>query len=475
MLGYTERELEGSSTRLLYLSEEDFDQVARIVAIIEQGLKDTASIETRFRCKDGRVIDVLLISTCITTLDKQPGMERGSRVENPSEQMVQAINFTILDITERKRMERELRDSEVQYRTIFENTGTAMVIIEEDSVVSLANAQFAALVGVSRAALEGKKKWTAFFTEDVQAQMKEYGLVRRFDSSGAPKSFESRLLHTNGRFVDVFITVVIIPGTIRSVASVIDLTEQKKMEKELFTAKKMEIIGQLAGGVAHEVRNPLNAILSISEALFQEEGIAGRPEYQEYIEHIRTQVNRLSKLMTDLLGLGKPSRSADIRPVPLERLCINTIKLWKLTKVAQDYPVTFLCDLVADQLWVLADSMRLQQALLNLMDNAAQCSPKGSGIILHIVKVDQLTIALQVKDAGVGIAQEKFERIFEPFFTLRAKGTGLGLTLVKHFVESMGGEILIRNNEPAPGCTAELILNLAEPDDYEHETEDIAC
>lgn len=475
MVGYAESELVGSSTRMLFLGEDDFDMIGRLVAIVEQGLKDTASIETHFGCKDGGVIDVLLIATAITVLDKHSGQRLADNEGSSPDRVVQAINFTILDITERKRMEQELRDSEIQYRTIFENTGTAMVIIEEDTVVSLANAEFAALVGVSREELEGQRKWTTFFAENVLPQITSTSQGRRSDPVGGPKSFESRLRHSEGRLVEVFIAVVSIPGTTKTVASVIDLTEQKKMEKELFTAKKMEIIGQLAGGVAHEVRNPLNAILSISEALFQEEGIAGRTEYREYIEHIRTQVNRLSKLMTDLLGLGKPSRSADIRPVPLERLCANTIRLWKVTKLAQDYPVTFTCDGAAEQPWVFADSMRLQQAILNLMDNAAQCSPKGSGISLHIVRDSQQTITLRIQDSGVGIAQEKLERIFEPFFTLRTKGTGLGLTLVKHFIESMGGEITIRNNEPAPGCTAELILNLAERNDYEHETEDIAC
>jgi len=475
MLGYTEAELVGSSTRMLYPGEEDFEQIGRLVAIIEQGLKDTASTESRFCRRDGEVIDVLLIATAITALAKQSAGSDQAAVGGAGKRMVQAINFTILDITERKRMERELRDSEVQYRTIFENTGTAMVIIDKDMVVSLVNAQFATLVGVSREQLEGQRKWTTFFAEDVLAPMTTSGQWRSTDSAGGSKSFESRLQHRDGRLVEVFITVVEIQGTARSVASVIDLTEQKKMEKELFTAKKMEIIGQLAGGVAHEVRNPLNAILSISEALFQEEGIAGRPEYQEYIEHIRTQVNRLSKLMTDLLGLGKPSRSADIRPVQLERLCATTISLWRVTKLAQDYPVTFTCEVEGDQSWVSADSMRLQQAILNLMDNAAQCSPKGSGISLHIVRGSHQTLALQVQDAGVGIAQEKLERIFEPFFTLRIKGTGLGLTLVKHFIESMGGKITIRNNESAPGCTAEVILNLAERNDDEHETEDFTC
>jgi len=254
-----------------------------------------------------------------------------------------------------------------------------------------------------------------------------------------------------------------------------DITEQKKMERALFAARKMEIIGQLAGGVAHEVRNPLNAILSISEALFKENAIANNPKFVPYIDHIRTQVHRLSKLMTDLLDLGKPIRAATIRPVALDRLCTDTIALWQVTETARDHPVTLLCDRAsAEAFRVRADGMRLQQALLNLMDNAAQCSPKGSGIVLRIVEAGERTLAVQVQDAGTGVAQEKIERVFEPFFSLRSGGTGLGLALVKHFIENMGGEIRIHNNVPPPGCTAELLLTLAEQSDVEDQTEDTA-
>jgi len=251
-----------------------------------------------------------------------------------------------------------------------------------------------------------------------------------------------------------------------------DITEQKNLEKELFAAKKMEIIGQLAGGVAHEVRNPLNAILSISEALFKEKEIAENPQYQPYIDHIRAQVNRLSKLMTDLLGLGKPITPANIRPVSLDHLCADTISLWKVTEAAKEHSIHYFCDFINSNLWVRADYMRLQQAILNLLDNAAYCSPKGKEILLRIVETGEGTIAVQVIDSGKGVAPEKLDRVFEPFFSLRTRGTGLGLTLVKHFVESMSGKIQLRNNVASPGCTAELVLNIARKNDFEDETKD---
>jgi signal transduction histidine kinase len=113
---------------------------------------------------------------------------------------------------------------------------------------------------------------------------------------------------------------------------------------------------------------------------------------------------------------------------------------------------------------VSADGARLQQVLLNLIENAAQHSPAGSRIILHIVEAAGQRVTIQVGDAGKGISPEKIERVFEPFFTTRTGGTGLGLSLVKHFVESMGGEVMIRNNDPPPGCTVELVLSIAKED-----------
>jgi PAS domain S-box-containing protein len=243
-----------------------------------------------------------------------------------------------------------------------------------------------------------------------------------------------------------------------------DITEQKNLEQELFKAKKMEIIGQLAGGVAHEVRNPLNAILSISEALFREKEISENPEYLPYIQHLRTQVGRLSKLMTDLLDLGKPIQPGSIHPVSLCEVCSDAISLWSMTEPAMAHPVTLVAGDKARRLLVNADSPRLQQVLLNLMENAAQHSPEGSEIALLIGVPDGDRVSVLVKDSGKGIAPEKLEKVFNPFFTTRSGGTGLGLALVKHLIESMGGSARIFNNDPPPGCTAELFLSVARKD-----------
>ena len=137
------------------------------------------------------------------------------------------------DITERKRVEEELRESEERYKTTFEHTGTAMVIIEEDTTVSLANHQLEILSGYSRGEIEGKKRWTEFVHQEDLEKMKEYHRRRRESREAAPTQYEFRFVDKEGNVKDVFLTIDVIPGTKKSVASLIDITESKRANEAL--------------------------------------------------------------------------------------------------------------------------------------------------------------------------------------------------------------------------------------------------
>lgn len=243
-----------------------------------------------------------------------------------------------------------------------------------------------------------------------------------------------------------------------------DITEYKELERQLFEAKKLESIGQLVSGVAHEVRNPLNAILSVTEALFREQALAENPEFEPYLQHIRSQVTRLAHLMNDLLDLGKPIPAANLQALPLQELCREVAASWPVSSGQHARTIRVETRLNTEP-FVLADGIKLQQALINLLDNAAQNSPQDSDILLTLKASSASRQAcILVADAGSGIAEDRLERVFEPFYSNRSGGTGLGLALVKHYLERMGGSVTIRNNRGRPGCTAEICIPLVPPE-----------
>jgi signal transduction histidine kinase len=244
-----------------------------------------------------------------------------------------------------------------------------------------------------------------------------------------------------------------------------EIAERGRLEQQLIDAKKLESVGQLAGGVAHEVRNPLNAILTITEALFKETEIESNPDYAPYIQHIRAQVKRLAHLMNDLLELGKTIPASNLHPVSLYELCRDTLALWQSSGMAENRLGLLEADHEAATTLVLADSLKLQQIIFNLLENAGHHSPAGISILLSLpgsaglVSSDGMAI-VRVTDAGKGIPEERLSRVFDPFYSDRKGGTGLGLALVRHFIGNMGGTARLWNNDPPPGCTAEIRIPL---------------
>ena len=140
------------------------------------------------------------------------------------------------DVTEQKRADRAIRESEQKYRTVFETTGTATVLIEDDATISLANSEFERLSGFLKEEIENKKKWTEFVVKEDRDRMLAQHLLRRQDPQSALPHYEFRFVTRSGDIRDIFLTIDIIPDTKKSVASLLDITERKKAEAEVRAA-----------------------------------------------------------------------------------------------------------------------------------------------------------------------------------------------------------------------------------------------
>ena len=237
----------------------------------------------------------------------------------------------------------------------------------------------------------------------------------------------------------------------------VDLRER---EIQMMHRHGMEVLAGFAAGVAHEVRNSLHALMSVTEALSKE--LKDNSDAGTYLYHIRSQIDRLSLLMKDLLQVGKPVDPSRMRAEFLSEICLAAINTWKDSPGAKGHAVSLIQRPGDEGTMVLTDGLRLQQVFLNLLDNAGQHSPSGSEIEVVISDPSEKFAKVRVTDRGSGIPPEFRQKVFEPFFSTRRGGTGLGLTIVKSVLESQGGSIAIWNNDPPPGTTAEVSLPLAE-------------
>lgn len=235
------------------------------------------------------------------------------------------------------------------------------------------------------------------------------------------------------------------------------INPQVEKENQLTQSQKLRILGLLTSGVAHEVRNPLNAISVVLEALFQELG--DKPDYLLYKEHVFTHVERLTRLMQDLLELGKPIERSKVAIVNFYELVKESVALWKSSGNHSDYTIEIKRSEIEEELKVKCDPLKLQQVFMNILENASQHSPKGTVISICVQKEGKY-VKVNICDQGTGIKEDNLKRMFEPFFTTRKKGTGLGLAIVKHILEVHNGTVEIHNSNPGPGCTVDIELPL---------------
>lgn len=230
-----------------------------------------------------------------------------------------------------------------------------------------------------------------------------------------------------------------------------DITKDIKMENEFRRMGELAAVGQLAASIAHELRNPLSSIKGAAQFLQKE--YEEHSSLTEFLDIIIEEVNGLSRLTTEFLEYAKPME-LDIASVDVNALVSKTLQFMSvpiseggaiaIESLREDLPV------------VQADEKQLEQVLRNIILNALQAMPEGGTISVQTRAAAQ-AVELCVSDTGVGIAEEKLDRIFVPFFTTKTKGTGLGLSVVQKIVENHGGYIEV-SSVVGQGTTFKVVL-----------------
>lgn len=235
-----------------------------------------------------------------------------------------------------------------------------------------------------------------------------------------------------------------------------DLTIMKHLEESIRRSERLAAVGQLAAGIAHEIRTPLTAITGSVEMLTHTSNLAD--DEQRLMEIVLRESDRLNSLITNFLCFARPDR---IRPEPMDlREVIEEVL--ELVQRMPEFPdnIQIAKHLKADGK-IFADIQQIKQVLWNLYVNALQAMPDGGRLVTTVRQTRSLEriegVAIEVKDTGIGIDSQNLQRIFDPFFTTRDTGIGLGLSVVHRIVENHGGNITVQSQK-GMGTTFTIIL-----------------
>jgi len=220
-----------------------------------------------------------------------------------------------------------------------------------------------------------------------------------------------------------------------------DVTEQRQLEQQLMHSQKMESIGTLAAGIAHEVGNPLASISSIVQVLLR---TLGDEDAKQKLGLVQSQVHRITKIIRDLVDFSRPS-NYQVQPTDLVRTLSDAVEIVKMGKKAKD--VTFVTH-VRRQIPMLAlVPDQISQVFINILLNAVDALKGKHGLITAEVEREHETVRVTIADDGAGIRPEHMPKIFEPFFTTKevGEGTGLGLWVSYGIVRSFRGDLTVQS------------------------------
>jgi signal transduction histidine kinase len=234
-----------------------------------------------------------------------------------------------------------------------------------------------------------------------------------------------------------------------------DITEQKMLEQQLVRSQRMESIGTLAAGIAHEVGNPLTSISSLVQVIQR----TTTDEFaKDKLELIKNQINRIARIIRDLVDFSRPSTNVE-RPTDVNRIVRDALNIVQYGKKIKDITMTVNLDDNLPHLMVVAD--QLTQVFINILINAVDALDGKPGSIWVVSRVRNRNVEIEIKDTGKGIDKEDREKIFEPFFTTKevGEGTGLGLWVSYGIVKNFGGDILVES-EPGKGSIFTVVFPL---------------
>ena len=442
--GYTRQELLGRNVFELAVTDKDCPNQTK--PRVESG--ETVFIEGVHRRKDGTLFPVDV---------------RIRRFQRDGEWFALC---SARDITDRRHAEEELRQAETRFRTFVDHATDAFFVLDVEKLAVLdVNRRACESLGYTREELIGQPIFLfdvdlniEWITKNVRPQLEAGGSAtfetrhRRKDGTVFPVEIRSR------RFDDA--------GKVVTLSLALDITDRKRAEEErerlgqleadLAHINRVSVMGELTASIAHEINQPLSGIVSNASA--SERWLAADPPNIDEAREAARRIIRDGKRAGEIIGRVRAlSKTAS---VPKDRLDLNaTIRevVALIHGEAKKKGIGITTQLAADLSPVYADPVQLQQVILNLAMNGIDAMSAVNGrarreLVISTFDLDEKQVQVAVQDFGIGIESSKIERIFDPFYTTKSGGMGMGLSISRSIVRSHGGELWATTSD-APGTT----------------------
>jgi len=368
---------------------------------------------------------------------------------------------------EHKQAEQEIREVQERFSGVFNSSKDAIGYATLEGVLLDVNDSFCQLTGYSREELLAGKRYQEITSEEYQGY--EAKIIESILRTRNPEEYEKEYIRKDGSRVPILLTTFVVKGAdgkpIGVAAIIKDITERKEIEErekelqqELYLASRLASVGELVAGVAHEINNPLTAVLGFSQRLLRK---TADEEFSQGLEIIHGEAQRAARIVENLLTFARrrqPKKEySDINDILQKALELRGYEL-------QTSNIEVVIDLAPSLPMVMVNFYQIQEVFLNIILNAEQFMVEANGGGKLTIKTWEISgkVRISFTDDGPGIAAEHLNRVFDPFFTTRAErgGTGLGLSICHGIVAEHGGKIRAKS-KPGQGATFFVELPLS--------------
>ena len=442
LFGYSSKESIGKALDELIVPKEKREEAEELTVKTMTGYIHQETVRKR---RDGSLVPVLMSAAPITT---------GG----------QFIGCVVLyaDVTERKKAEEALRESEEKFRSIFENANDGFVYLDKSGKILDVNRKAVEIFGGTREEILGKHfaKLGVFSLKDIPRLLGIFARILAGKEGYASLTIKNK--KGQERFLESSSSIMRINGKMTGILVITrDVTERNQMQKkleeysqqletlveqrtkqlreaqeQLVRSERLAAIGQVAAMVGHDLRNPLTSIASVAYYLKKKLDQKTDETTREMLEIIEKDIEYSDNIITDLLDYSREVK-LELTETNLKTVVNEALSAVKVPRNVEVLDVTEF-----EQLRV--DKEKMKRVFVNIIKNAVDAMPKGGKLTIRDNKANN-ELEVSFTDTGTGMTRDVLERMWTPFFTTKAKGLGLGLPICKRIVEAHGGNVSVES------------------------------